>query len=139
MDSYEKPLPIPAPEAKPFWEYCKQHELRMQKCSKCGKLRNPPNIICPECHSMDFEWVKISGKGRVFSYVVYHYTYDKAWANDVPYIVASIELDEGPRIKSNIIECKPEHVKIGMPVEIQFEDVTNEFTLYKFKPIATAK
>lgn len=131
---YERPLPSPTPDTLPFWDYCKKHELRLQKCKQCGHIRYPPSIICPKCSSMEAEWTKLSGKGKVFSFIVFQYVYNKAFSNDVPYVCASIELDEGPRIMSNIIGCKPGDVKIGMPVEIQFEDVTDKFALPKFKP-----
>ena len=136
MAKYEKPLPQPTADTQPFWEYCKKHELRMQKCSQCGHIRYPPSIICPKCSSMEAEWTKLSGRGKIFSFVVFQYVYNKAFSDDMPYIAASIELEEGPRIMSNVIGCKPEDVKVGMPVEIQFEDVTGEFTLPKFKLIA---
>jgi len=136
MAESEKPLPLPTIDTQPFWDYCKKHELRMQKCSQCGYIRYPPSIVCPKCHYMEAEWVRLSGRGKVFSFVICHYVYDKAFANDIPYAVASIELEEGPRMISNIIGCKLEEIKVGMPVEVDFEDVANEFALPKFKPRA---
>ena len=134
MTKCDKPLPNPTVETKPFWEYCKKHELRMQKCIDCSYIRNPASIICPKCHSMQAKWVKLSGRGKVFSFVIVHYVWDKAFANDVPYATASIELEEGPRMVSNITGCKMEDIKINMPVEVYFEDVTDAFALPKFKP-----
>ena len=134
MTEYEKPLPNPTSETQPFWDYCKKHELRMQKCTQCGHVRYPPGIACPKCQSMEAEWAKLSGNGKVFSFVVFHYSYNKAFGNDVPYAVASIELEEGPRMMSNIIGCRLEDIKIDMPVEVDFEDITDEFALPKFKP-----
>ena len=136
MAKYEKPLPAPTGETKPFWDYCKKHELRLQKCSQCGYIRNPQSILCPKCQSMDSEWVKLSGKGKVFSFIVFHQAYAKVWADELPYAVASVELEEGPRMMTNIIGCKTDDIKIGMPVEVQFEDITDEFALPKFKPKA---
>ena len=130
---HEKPLPQPSADTEPFWDYCKKHELRMQKCSQCGHVRYPPGIICPKCSSLEAEWAKLSGKGEVFSYSVFHYVYNKAFSDNVPYVAASIELEEGPRMLSNVTGCKPEDVKIGMPVEVYFEDVADKFTLPKFK------
>ena len=66
MTQYGKPLPNPTGDTKPFWDYCKKHELRMQKCTQCGYIRYPPSIVCPKCHSMETEWVRLSGKGKVF-------------------------------------------------------------------------
>ena len=134
MASYVKPLPIINEETKPYWEYCQKHELRMQKCTQCGHIRFPISILCPQCHSMDSQWEKLSGKGSIYSYTVYRVAYHPAFKNDIPYVVAIIQLDEGPRMESNIIGCKPENVKIEMRVEVSFEDVTAEVSLPKFKP-----
>lgn len=135
MANYEKPLPRPNADSQPFWEYCKKHELRLQKCPQCGHVRYPLSIMCPKCHSTEpAEWVKLSGKGKVFSFVTFRYLYNKAFADDMPYVDAAIELDEGPRILSMITGYKPEDVKINMPVKVYFEDVTEEFSLPKFKP-----
>ena len=136
MVSYEKPLPDPTPDTKPFWDYCKKHELRMQKCAQCGYIRYPPSIVCPKCQSMEAEWIKLNGKGKLYSFVVFQYVYNQAFAKDIPYVVASIELEEGPRIMSNITDCKLEDIKVNMPVEVYFEDITDEFALPKFKPAA---
>ena len=136
MAKYEKPLPGPTFDTQPFWDYCKKHELRLQKCTNCGYVRFPPGVTCPKCQSMEAEWVKLSGKGKVFTFTVFHHIYNKSFTDDIPYDVASVELEEGPRIMSNIIGCKLEDIKIGMPVEVYFEDITDEFTLPKFKPRA---
>jgi hypothetical protein len=81
------------------------------------------------------EWVKLSGKGTVYSFTNVNYVYHKAFASEIPYVIAIIALEEGPRILSNIIKWKKEDLKIGMPVEVEFEDVTDQFALPKFKPL----
>ncbi|MBI4186608.1 MAG: Zn-ribbon domain-containing OB-fold protein [Chloroflexi bacterium] len=107
----------------------------MQKCPECGYIRHPAGIICPHCHSLaEAEWVKLSGQGKIFSFVIFRRAYDKAFAGDIPYAVASIEMEEGPRMMSNIVGCEVENITIGMPVKVIFEDVTEEFTLPRFKP-----
>ena len=133
---YTKPLPGIDEETKPFWDYCKQHELRMQKCLKCGHIRYPVGPICTNCHHMESEWVKLSGKGTVFSFIIVHRPYHPGFADEIPYTVAIIETEEGPRLVSNIIGCKPEEVQIGMAVEVSFEDISEEFALPKFKSAA---
>jgi len=117
-----------------YWEYCRKHELRMQQCKNCGFIRFPASILCPSCHSMDAEWVKMSGKGKVYSYIVFRQAYDPSYKDDIPYIVAIVQLDEGPRMESNLIGIDPEKVKIDMPVELFFDDVTDDVSLPKFKP-----
>ena len=134
MTEYEKPLPNPTSDTQPFWDYCKKHELRIQKCAQCGYIRYPPGIVCPKCQSMEAEWTKLSGRGKVFSFVIFHYLYNKAFGSDIPYAAASIELEEGPRMMSSITGCQLEDIRIDMPVEVYFEDITDEFTLPKFKP-----
>ena len=133
--SYEKPLPQPNPDTKPFWEGCKKHELRFEKCRNCGHVRWPPSIICPMCYSKHTEWIRASGKGKTYTFVVYHQAFHKAFENNLPYVTAIIELEEGPRLLSNIVGCNPQEVRCDMPLEVTWEDINEEFSLPKFKPI----
>ena len=135
--AYTKPLPNPPnPDlTKPFWEATKRHELVMPRCKTCSNLFFYPRELCPHCLSPDFEWVPISGKGRVYSYTVVHQPVHPAFREDVPYLFAIIQLDEGLRFISNIVECPIEDVTIDMPVVATFDDVTSEVTLVKFRPV----
>ena len=135
MGEYQKPLPIPNEDTKPFWDGLKEHKLRIQKCSQCGQFRFPPRIICPYCMSLESEWVEVEGGGTVYSFTIVHHAYTPAYEGELPYVVAIIELEEGIRLISNIVGCKPEQVEIGMHVELTFEDVTPDFTLHKFQPV----
>jgi uncharacterized OB-fold protein len=132
--TYEKPLPIINEDNAPYWEYAKKHELRMQKCTRCGHIRFPVSVVCPKCHSLEAEWTGLSGKGKVYSYVIYRMAYHPSYQNDIPYAVAIIQLDEGPRMESNITGCQMEDIRIDMPVEVYFDDVTDDISLPKFKP-----
>ena len=132
--TYEKPLPIINEDNAPYWEYAKKHELRMQKCTRCGYIRFPVSIVCPKCHSMEAEWTRLSGRGKGYSYIIYHQAYHPSYKDDIPYAVAIIQLDEGPRMESNITGCQMEDIKIDMPVEVYFDDVTEDISLPKFKP-----
>lgn len=134
MAEYKKPLPRPTAASLPFWEAAKRHELQIQCCSSCGALIFYPREACPECLSSDLTWVKVSGKGTVYSYTIAQAPTHPAFAEDVPYVVAIVELAEGPHLTTNIVGCKPEAVKIGMPVVATFEAVTPEMTLVKFRP-----
>ena len=133
MSTYNKPLPTPSLESKPYWEFCKQHELRIQRCKNCGRYRHYPQLMCPHCHSLEVEWVKTSGKGKVYSWAVSHQAFHPGFAQDVPYATITIELEEGVRMVSRMVDTKPEELEIGMPVEVVFEDVTEEITLPMFK------
>jgi uncharacterized OB-fold protein len=134
--SYNKPLPIINDDNRQYWAYCRQHELRMQRCDSCGYIRFPPGILCPRCHSMEAGWAKLSGKGKIYSFVVYRASYHPSYENDIPYVVAVIQLAEGPRMESNITGATVEDLKVDMPVEVYFDDVTDEITLPKFREVS---
>ena len=135
MAEYTKPLPIPLYEDKEFWAGAKRHEFLLKKCADCSAFVWYIDSMCPECQSTNFEWVKASGKGTVFSYNIVYRTFTFGWPpEDVPYINVIVDLEEGTRFCANLRECKPEDVKIGIPVEVFFDDVTEDITLPQFKP-----
>lgn len=118
----------------PFWRALQRHELHLQKCGGCGTLRYIPSEICPRCQAETYDWAPVSGKGRVYTYTVIRRGPTPAYQAEAPYVIAHVELDEGPRMISNLVGCDPEGVKIGMPVEVVFEDVSEAWTLFKFRP-----
>ena len=134
---YQKPLPAISSLNQPYWEGLKRRELRMQCCDGCGRVWFPPSPLCPRCWSRQFTWKRLAGRGRVNSWVVFHQAYFKAYERDLPYNVAEVELDEGPRILTNLVEVANDAIRAGMPVEIVFDDVTDDITLAKFKPVAS--
>jgi len=129
-----KPIPVPTRETQPYWDGCKQHELRIQQCTACGHSQFYPRLYCTACMSERVEWVTASGHGTVLSFTIVYRPVTQAFAADVPYVVALITLDEGPQLMSNVVGCAPETVHIGMPVEVTFEDWTEEISVPKFKP-----
>ena len=133
---YEKFLPTPSTLTTPFWEYCKKHELRMQFCSTCGEWIWYPKAWCPTCASRNLEWKLVSGRGTVYSFTVIRQVIDNspAFQSDLPFVIALIELEEGPRIYSNLKQA-PEDTSIGQKVQVYFDDVTGSFTLPKFKVV----
>jgi len=138
---YDKALPQIRPDTAPFWEGCKRHELLVQRCSDCGTFRYPPRPMCHECNSLNTEWVKVT-KGTVYSYEVIRASTPATPATagfekDLPLAVVLIELPEAGKVRmvSNIVGCDVDSIKIGMPVEVVFDDVTEEITLPKFKPV----
>jgi|SRR5690242_19584531 uncharacterized OB-fold protein len=134
ISEYGKPLPHPSPTSRPFWEAARRHELALQQCAGCGKFIHYPRPRCPECFSDRLEWKKVSGRGTIHSYTVAHFSPAPAFT-EIPFVLAIVELEEGPRITTNIV-APPDEVRIGMPVLAAFEDVTPECTLVKFKPAA---
>lgn len=135
MRTETKRLPIPDADSRPFWEGCSRGELLLQQCDACGHYRHPPNPVCPECLSTDATWTPASGRGAVYTFSVVHQALDPAWAEDVPYVVAVIELAEGPHMVSNIINTAPEQVRIGLSVQVVFERASDDVSLAKFQPL----
>ena len=131
---YRKPLPYVHAETKDYWEGAKKHELLIRKCRGCGTHHFYPRDFCPSCFSFEVEWVRASGRGILYSFTVCHRP-APGFENDVPYNIALIELEEGVRMMSTVVECPKDHLKIGMPVEVVFDDVTPETTLPKFRPV----
>ncbi len=134
MTTYSKPLPRPDAVTEEFWKAAKRHELVIQHCKDCKEHIFYPREVCPRCVSRNLEWVKASGKGEVYSYTVVRKAAYPGFVNDVPYVYAIIELAEGVRMTSNVVGCNVEHVKVGMPVVVTFDDVTDDIALVKFKP-----
>ena len=117
-----KPIPRPSPESLPFWEAAKERRLLLPKCNACGQSFFPPSQRCRHCLSPDTAWVESPGVGRIYSFVVYHRSYNPAFEGDIPYVVAIIELDEGVRLLSNIVETPPEDVRCDARVSVVFEN-----------------
>ena len=132
---YTKPLPTPSRTSAEFWKAAKKHELYMQHCQDCGHYIFYPRSLCPQCLSSNLNWEKVSGRGKIYSYTIVHRAGIPGFEKDVPYVFAIVELDEGPRMATNIVGIEPEKVAIDMKVEVFFDDVTPEITLVKFKPI----
>ncbi len=128
-----KPLPRPDADTAPFWKGCSEGILRFQRCSSCGHIRWPASYLCPECHATESVWEPSTGHGKIYSFVVYHVAFDPGFKEDLPYVVALVDIEEGPRMLSNIRGCPPEEVEIGMPVELSWED-RNGYRLAGFNP-----
>jgi uncharacterized OB-fold protein len=137
MTDYTKPLPVPDVDSQMFWDRCKAHELSAQRCRDCNKFRWPPQAFCPHCYSWNFDWAKLGETGTVASFVIVHYVSIPAFQDDVPYVVAHIALDGTDNqvtMISNVVQCPPQDVRVGMPVRVVFDDVTADVTLPKFRP-----
>ena len=141
---WTKPFPAVDQDNDPFWEGLKRHEFLLFRCKRCGAWYWPV-AFCRNCDNEPFygnmEWVKASGKGKVFNFNIVNRPGSPAFKDDVPYVFAIIETDEGPHISSTIIDCDPMQVKIDMPVEVVFKDITKaeyenveeDFTLPYFR------
>jgi uncharacterized OB-fold protein len=129
-----KPIPAVTPEMRPFYEAARRHELRVQRCRGCGVLRFPARALCSACLSTDADWVAVSGRGEIYSFNVMHQVYHPGFAAEVPYAVVLVRLAEGPKMISNVVGVDVRAVRIGMPVRVVFEQVSDEITLPKFTP-----
>lgn len=133
MREYRKPLPRVTPDNRPFWEWARRHQLRLQRCGDCGRFRYPPGPVCPGCLTEWSEWTPVSGRGTVSSWVVFHKAYFPAFAEEIPYAVVQVELEEGPRLLANLVDVPVAQIAVGLPVEVVFDDVTPEITLPRFR------
>ncbi len=136
MAGWNKPLPTISGETKPYWDSCGQGQLVIQKCDSCGEYQFYPRGICANCWSNDIQWYKASGKGTVWTFTVTHQNRTPGFAEDVPYVLALVELEEGVRMFTNIVECEPRDVKIGMEVEVTFVRANDQISIPYFKPAA---
>jgi len=128
-------VPCPTPASQPFWEGCKRHELLIQTCQECGHKQWFPRMLCGKCMSENLGWAKASGKAKVYSYTIIHRPPVPDIKFLVPYVLALVELDEGIRLLSNIVGCNHQDVRIGLPVQVDFEYVSPEISLPVFRPL----
>lgn len=136
--AYGKPLPVPSPETRPFWEGCKRHELWLPYCPRCQRFFWYPRDFCPRCFFWEVEWRRASGRGKVYTFAIHYRAFHPAWEREVPFVTAIVELEEGVRLYTQLVgvEPNPKHIRCDMPVEVVFEDVSEEISLPKFRPVA---
>lgn len=129
-----RPLPEPSLDDKAHWEGLKRHEFLIQKCNDCGVLQHPARPMCPACRSLNRGWQKASGRGTLYSYTIIYQATHPWWRDKVPYNVAVVELQEDVRVVSNVVGVPNEKLKVGMPLEMIFEDAAEDITLPMFQP-----
>ena len=132
-ETYSKPLPALDGLTKEFYNWCRRGDLRFQRCTACQAWRHVPRPMCAACGSFEWTWQRSSGRGTVFSWTVAERPMHPAFQNDAPYAPVVIEMEEGVRLVSEMLDCSPDELTIGMPVELVFDHVTPEITLPKFK------
>jgi len=135
MPDYAGPLPVPTPETRAFWDAARRHALELPRCRACGYRFFYPRAACPRCLSGDLEWVRASGRGTLHTFTVVHRGL-RDFPLGTPYVIAIVELEEGPRLMTNLVGVEPDaaRLRIGMPVEVVFEDVTAQVALPRFRP-----
>jgi uncharacterized protein len=132
--SYTRPLPRLDTVNRPFWAATADGKFMLQFCKNCGDTRYPPGPICPKCLSSNQDWKQASGRGTLESWVDFHRAYWDGFKGDLPYRVCLVKLEEGPVVVSNLID-KTDNLRMGQPVKVVFEKVTDEVTLPKFTVI----
>ena len=128
------PLPRPYQDTAEFWAAAREHRFVIQRCNSCGEHQFYPRGVCSHCLSSELEWREASGNGTIYSYSVNHRAPHPGFADDLPFVLAIVELEEGPRMMTNIVVSDPDSVTIGMAVTVTFDDVTDQVTLPKFTP-----
>jgi uncharacterized OB-fold protein len=126
------PLPRPTELSKPHWDGCRQAVLRVQRCRDCSRCVFIPQPLCSHCQADALDWVESSGRGTLYSFTVVHRPQRPEF--EVPYTVAIVELDEGFYMLTNLVDCPPDEIEIGMPVEVSYRRMSDEITLPMFRP-----
>jgi uncharacterized protein len=133
-------LPAPDPSTDEWWAAANDGRLMLKRCNACHRVHHYPRPFCPHCWSEDVEWQQATGRGTVYTFSTVRVNDLPPFGDKVPYIVAIVELDEGPRLMTNLVECEPDDVHVGMTVEVTFRDRpgADEFPLAMFRPVPSA-
>jgi uncharacterized OB-fold protein len=131
-DAPRRPAPVVTEDNEPFWTAAADRRLVVQRCSNCHRFRHPPRPMCPYCQSLEHDWVDAIGTGTVYSYSVLHHPQNPAF--DYPILTALVDIDEGVRLVTNLVQVAPADVTIGMPVEVTFEATVNGAAVPVFRP-----
>ncbi|MFV0257928.1 MAG: Zn-ribbon domain-containing OB-fold protein [Acidimicrobiales bacterium] len=133
------PLPVgvphPNPDSAPFWSATAEGRFLLQRCTRCDTVLWWPRAVCPECSSFDLEWFDATGEGVVYSFSIVRRTPDRRWAPSAPYVLAYVELDEGPRVMTNIVDCDPDSVTVDQRVRVVWHDTGEGSALPRFTPV----
>jgi uncharacterized OB-fold protein len=134
MTEYTKLVPSPTADTQPYWDGLNEGRLRLQCCADCGKVRHYPRPVCDACFSMNVAWIDASGNGRVHSWTVTHHAFHPGYKPDLPYTLVTVDLDEGVRMQAQLRGLDARELRLGLPVRLAFEQVTEGLTLPVFVP-----
>lgn len=129
------PLPVVTEENRPFWDGCQQGKLVLQYCEQCQHYQFYPRMYCMQCDAKTLSWREVSGRGTIYSYTIIHQNKAPQFVNDTPYNVAIVQLEEGPRMLSNIVEIDAGNLRVDLPVTVVFDAVSDSISLPRFKPV----
>ncbi len=131
---YLKPTPDPTADTAPYWEGMKQGKLLLQCCAACGQVRHYPRPVCPYCYAMEHRWVEARGTGTVHSWTISHHAFHPGFKAELPYILATVDLDEGVRMQAQLHGAEAGALRLGLPVRVAFEAATADLVLPVFVP-----
>jgi uncharacterized OB-fold protein len=131
----EKPLPTPTPISQPFWDGLREHKVRVQYSPSTGQWVFYPRSLAPRTLAADLEWREVSGKGTVYTYTIARRPTAPPWEDALPQLLAVVELDEGPKLTTELVNVEPEKIKVGMRVRPVFDDIPgHDITLLRYEP-----
>jgi uncharacterized protein len=133
-EAYAKPVPEPTRDSRPYWDGLREGRLVIQQCGACGKLRHYPRPVCDACYSMETTWRQVSGHGTVHSWTVAHHPFHPGFKSELPYVLVTVDLDEGVRMLAQIRGLEVDALAVGRPVTMVAERVTDELALPVFVP-----
>ena len=131
---YDKLVPDPTTDSKPFWDALHEEKFRLQRCADCGKVRHYPRPVCDSCWSMKADWVDASGRGTVHSWTITHHAFHPGFKSDLPLVLLTVDLEEGVRMQAQARGIAEDAVRIGLPVKVGFNRVKDDLTLPVFEP-----
>ena len=133
MSDYDKLVPSPTPDTQPYWTGLNEGRLCLQACADCGKVRHYPRPVCDACYSMNVKWIEASGRGAVHSWTITHYAFHPSFKGDLPYILVTVDLDEGVRMNAQMRGIAAADLRVGLPVKVGYDRVKDDLTLPVFE------
>ena len=124
-----RPTPEPTIDSKPYWDGLKERRLLLQQCGNCGLVRHYPRPMCAACHSLEVRWIESSRQGRLHSWTEVHHPFVPALRDEIPYVMATVELEEGVRLQCQMLGADAAALRLDLPVEIVFRDVQDGLVL----------
>jgi uncharacterized OB-fold protein len=128
----QKPVPEPTQESKPYWDGLNEGRLLLQSCGRCGKVRHYPRPLCDACYSFEVKWIEASGAGQVHSWTITHHAFHPAFKGELPYVLATVDLEEGVRLQAPLRGVPAQDLRLGLPVRVTFERMSEGLTLPAF-------
>lgn len=139
MSGAMRNLPVPTVVSAEYWDACRRHELLIQRCGGCAKHQFYPRLVCAICSENSLQWVRASGRATLTTFTIVRRPVSRAYAAAVPYVVALVALEEGPTMMTNIVDCDVDEIRIGMALEVAFEDWPEGMTVPKFRPAGATR